>query len=213
MHLPESKPLHVIGVYCPHIIQIRKRIHTILEQILQRHPTPNHTVILAGDFNATLQDADRHNNMAGPADHLHRSFIRRTQMQAVEPLPPQDTDHSRRYTFHKGKEELPYNRIDDIYINLTAQQVDAAQIRVRTRNAQDTSDHDMLIADITYESINLLPPLPPLPKPHRSEDAKEVGKCIRKPDKQAKLAIRQALAADHQATWTHSTCRPSPKHW
>jgi hypothetical protein len=145
----------------------------------------------------------------GQADHLHRSFIRQTQMQTVEPLPPQDVHQPRQYTFHKGKEELPYSRIDDVYINMTAQQVDAAQICVHTRSAQDTSDHDMLIADIPYDSINLLPPLPPLQKPGLQEDEKKLANAS------GNQISRQSSRSDKH--WKQITkprgriCTPSPK--
>jgi hypothetical protein len=40
VQLPESKPLHVTGVYCPHIIPIRKRIHTMSKYYsVTPHPT------------------------------------------------------------------------------------------------------------------------------------------------------------------------------
>lgn len=59
---PSSNPLHVIGMYCPpHSGQQehRQMLYQECQGILDAAPATHHTVIVAGDFNATIQPEDR----------------------------------------------------------------------------------------------------------------------------------------------------------
>jgi exonuclease III len=60
IQLPNSNPLHVLGVYCPPEYSsttrtwcpIRLQLQRETTRILQAYPTTHHTVLVAGDFNA-----------------------------------------------------------------------------------------------------------------------------------------------------------------
>ena len=91
---------------------------------MAQHPYPDHVLMLAGDFNATIQDADRHNGMTYTRDRLHRAFLAETNLQTVDPV---RSAAARPYTYLKGMECQENSRIDDIYLNLPPKQMTTNQ--------------------------------------------------------------------------------------
>ena len=82
---PESNPLHIAGAYCPPQSKdqgLRKTIYTECEKILAGTPATHCTTIVAGDFNATIQNADRYGTIdrCEAMDSIHRQFLTRAKL-------------------------------------------------------------------------------------------------------------------------------------
>ncbi len=157
--LPESTPLHVIGVYCPHNTIVRRRIYWIIQHLLHKQIPLAETIMVAGDFNATARKCDR-TGLSCRADQLHQDFLESSGLTPMDQ--PQQRDVPRHFTYRKGMSNLPCSRIDDILINRTPQALAGMDI---TAHVQDmtgsSSDHNILRVETPFSSIHLLPPLPP----------------------------------------------------
>jgi hypothetical protein len=209
IELPHSRPIHIAGVYCPSgVMPLRKSIYQQCHQLLQDKFAADHTVIIAGDFNAALFDSDRHSNTCTHTDLVHRQFVTENNLQPIDTPAGQDIT-PRQYTFRKGLENMPCCRIDDI---LTNQAQLRAYMSVRDM-AGTMSDHDMLETNIPFSSLNLLPPLPPLPP---REQSRRLPKYI---SKQMQAAITHAIAEAHGnafAAFEHRTVtllQQVHRHW
>jgi exonuclease III/ribonuclease HI len=182
IELPHSRPMHVAGVYCPSgVMPLRRCIYQRCHQMLQANPGPQHNVLIAGDFNATLMDSDRHTNAYTHTDRVHRQFVAENNLQPVDATAP------RQFTFRKGLENMPCCRIDDILTNQTH-----LHACTTVRNMADTlSDHDLLQTSIPFPSLGMLPPLPPSPA---REETRRLPKYI---SQRLQAAITHAIAEAH----------------
>jgi exonuclease III len=122
IELPESTPLHVLGVYCPpngEAKKVRDSIYQECTTVIAQAKENRHTVILAGDWNGTVQDNDRASGKAYARDKQLRHFLQGSLLQHTEPPPANGT--ARPYTYLKGSAAKECSRIDDIYIYTAAQ--------------------------------------------------------------------------------------------
>lgn len=190
--LPMSKPLHVVGVYCPSggpgDIYIRRQIYQSIEQHLAKHQHQDSTTLILGDFNATLANMDRATGRATAVDKEHRAFVQRTSLHPTEPI---QTNEARQYTYFASTYRTPTSRLDDILTNLPP--LTTTDDKWET-SAIDTSgwntDHNGLMLSAPYGTLQMAPPPP--------EDDKSVTKGttkLRLPMSQAdKTALSSALA-------------------
>jgi exonuclease III/ribonuclease HI len=193
---PESNPLHVVGVYCPPQQaqqELRRHIYAECEQILADNPSTHNTVVLAGDFNATIQNCDRYRNAdrCEAADNMHREFLSKAKLAPLDP-PKQGTP--RRHTYRRYTSSTPCSRIDDIYINLGPADVPSRQTDIVITDMTGVcTDHDMLTAGIPYHLLRMQPPLEPLPPTDTS--AKKLKTPI---SKMESIALKSALLTSQQ---------------
>ena len=81
IQLPDSAPLTVIGMYCPHNLQKRHNIYSIL---VDMHTTTTDPMVVAGDFNATTFDSDRRSHKRTSADSAHREFMQQHNLRPID---------------------------------------------------------------------------------------------------------------------------------
>lgn len=159
LDLPSSKPLHILGVYCSGGEKVRHAIYNEVQAAMTQHPYPNHVLMLAGDFNATIQDTDRHNRISYTRDRLHRAFLEKTKLQTVDPA---RNAEARLYTYLKGMECQENSRIDDIYLNLPTKEMTHTHAQTTIVDAVGTDfDHNGLVTTLRYSVLGLIPPPPP----------------------------------------------------
>jgi hypothetical protein len=151
--------MHLVAVYCPHQLPIRKEIYTYVSQLVTDARADKEQLLIAGDFNAVMQKEDRASGNNKSADTLHKEFI------TVNGLTPLDTPlqgTARSFTYRKGVEQTPFSRLDDI---LTLQPL--LHTHTETISMAGTNlDHDVLVAQIEYAQLGLLPPLTPTTTSH-----------------------------------------------
>lgn len=149
-----SDPLTVVGMYCPHDVEARRRLYSAFAEVnpaANRDKTP--PIVVAGDFNATWRDNDRASGHRSTADALHRAFMQQHKLNPVDGTQPH-----RAYTFRKAT-TVYCSRIDDVYTNLPLP--DTCLVST-VPMAGRTSDHDPLHACIPFTALNQFPPLPQL---------------------------------------------------
>ena len=128
---------------------------------MANHPATHHTVLLAGDFNATLQTADRLSGSNDKiTDKMHRQFV---QGQGLHPTEATDAARSPTYRKHGY---APCSRIDDILLNIPT--TPSMHTTVTTLYNSST-DHDLLQLQAPHLSLHLMPP----PVPTTSLEAAE----------------------------------------
>ena len=197
-----------MGVYCPpqsKTQELRTTIYAECEHILANTPATHCTTIIAGDFNATIQNLDRYREVdkCEVADNMHRQFLTRARLQAVDsPVP----GTPRRYTYRRHTSSTPCSRIDDIYLNLTRPEIKEAQPTVLVTDMTGAcTDHDMLTVTMPYHKLNMQPPLAALPP--SDPTARRVKTPISKTDF---LALSSAIRTGQHAEYmelAHRTAR------
>ena len=150
--LPDSAPLSIVGMYCPHTLPARQHIYAEFAKLNSRTQEQRRTLLVAGDFNATLWDTDRATGTTYAGDRHHRGFAQDHNLSPVD-----TPSGGRAYTFRAGRGERMLSRIDDVLTNAPL----AAESRVETIDMTGrTSDHDALAASVPFTSLGVLPPLP-----------------------------------------------------
>jgi exonuclease III len=117
IELPESTPLHVLGVYCPpngEAKKVRDSIYQECTTVLAQAKESRHTVLLAGDWNGTVQNNDRASSRASARDTQLRHFLHATQLQHTDR--PAVDGTARAYTYLRGAAASECSHIDDMYI-------------------------------------------------------------------------------------------------
>ena len=158
-----STPLEITGIYMPMTnvpgnSQIRRAIYSTLKDRVQQAndtETGKFNTIIAGDFNATLSETDRHTRKNHSTDIQHRKHIEDCQLHPLDPCPNISTT-PRQYTWRKGAQEQLASRIDDGFTN-NAQLVPHTQTRIHDM-AGTTTDHNALEYTITYRALDMIPP-------------------------------------------------------
>jgi hypothetical protein len=146
-------------MYCPHNLQKRHNIYSILADM---HTTDTYPMVVAGDFNATTFDSDRRSHKRTSADSAHREFMQRHNLRPIDG--PADAA-ARTYTFRKASEQY-CSRIDDILLNVPLQgECHTFTVPMAGRS----SDHDPLIASVPFTTVRQFPPLPAPQTPPSSE--------------------------------------------
>jgi exonuclease III/ribonuclease HI len=160
IHMPVSTPITVVGVYMPSgrpgDAMVRQQIYKEVSQIVKQAQGKdgNYTVMVAGDFNATLYDLDRVNGKCHEIDKEHRRQVSTLQLHSLEQPQP---GIARPLTWRKGIEQTPQSRIDDILANDETLVGQGSQVEVVDLTG-GTTDHNMVVARIQYSSLNILPP-------------------------------------------------------
>jgi hypothetical protein len=150
---PNSTPMHLVAIYCPHQLPIRKEIYTYVSQVVTDARANKEQLLITGDFNAVIQKEDRASGNIKSADTLHKEFI---TANGLTPLDTPLQGAARSFTYRKGVEQTPFSRLDDI---LTLQPL--LHTHTETLSMAGTNlDHDVLVAQIEYAQLGLLPPLP-----------------------------------------------------
>ncbi|GLC61481.1 hypothetical protein PLESTB_001761100 [Pleodorina starrii] len=113
---PHSTTLHIIGVYTPELTSTRKSIYKYCADVLTHADNHKEHVIIAGDFNAALQAADRSTATLDADDVCHRTFVSENNLK---PLTPLIAAEGRQYTYRQFKNGsiAHESRIDDILCN------------------------------------------------------------------------------------------------
>ena len=178
--LPYSQPVHIMGVYAPsgggapgNAPHCRTTLQNAIHSALLGHREQHATVLLVGDWNATLQAADRTANATYDYDLQHRTFLRTAEL---EPLDPPSQGASRAHTFHAA--DGSGSRIDDIYVaSRSAHLARSSSVEVRPRLA--TGDHSPLLASIPAAALRLVMPssVPPPPRAPRTVLSLPVSKA------------------------------------
>jgi exonuclease III len=99
LNLPESKPLHILGVYQETDSLSRSRIQdSIFEYITNLTPdgyaTPTDNVLIGGDFNATLYDSDRTSHLCSSFDRRYRQHVHDARLDTAFTDHPGPRSHS-----------------------------------------------------------------------------------------------------------------------
>eukprot|EP00775_Hariotina_reticulata_P002516 gene2516-biopygen4093 len=160
---PASNPLHVVGVYCPPGYRnnsgtwspIREQVQKECSRILANFPASHHTVMIAGDFNAVLQSADRLTaSKCTGQDHIHQQFVANHQLHTVDPPPPRGLP--RTATYRKLGGTVKCSHIDDIFTKNAAHSSPHARSRVADLQGT-TTDHDMLYFETPFAALRMTP--------------------------------------------------------
>jgi hypothetical protein len=202
--LPESLPLHIVGVYYPSHgsdkTKIRQRINSHIMTIAkaanagtQTHGAKAYNILVGGDFNAAAfnQDRSRHAKLdsisskkSSTQDKLHHKFI--SQLSGMG-LHPTDTATRTKTFYRRGPmgEKRMISRIDDILATVTPNSTETMVI-----NTEDwPTDHDGLRWQCTWNTLRLIPPPPEI----TTQDSKGKRK-LKTPISQADyLALCQRL--------------------
>jgi hypothetical protein len=157
-----STPLEVTGVYMPMTSvpgnsQIRRAIYSTLKARVEQAndiEAGTYNTIIAGDFNATLTESDRHTWKNHSTDLQHRGSIADCHLHPLDPCTARTTP--RQYTWRKGTHEQLASRIDDGFTN-NARLVAHTQTRTHDM-AGTTTDHNALEYTIPYRGLDMLPP-------------------------------------------------------
>jgi len=97
LEMPTSNPFHIVGIYCPpeHETTQRRWCPTRMQlyqecgRIAREYPASQHTIMIAGDFNAVLHDQDRvTTNKSTGTDRIHQQFVEKLHLHSAEPPPP-----------------------------------------------------------------------------------------------------------------------------
>jgi hypothetical protein len=140
---------------------IRDRIFNECTMVLSQAREAKHTVLLAGDWNGTVQDNDRASGKTYDRDRKLRQFLADTHLQHTDP-PPSDGG-PRAYTYLRGKAAFENSRIDDIYMQPKEPSQHVAQSTHTT--VIDTVgtyfDHHGLLFQMPFATVDLLPPPAP----------------------------------------------------
>jgi exonuclease III len=67
---PNSTPVHLVAMYCPHQMPTRKELYKHVSQLITDARTNQDQMLIAGDFNAVVHQEDRVSGKT-PADTLH----------------------------------------------------------------------------------------------------------------------------------------------
>lgn len=204
VQLPDSAPLNVVGMYCPHNMRNRRHIYSTMQDIHDKTTDP---MIVAGDFNATALDSDRLSRKRHAADTAHRRFMQRHNLRPLD-TPKDGAD--RTYTFRKSS-ELYCSRIDDILVNVPTQE-DCRTLTISMEGR--SSDHDQLVASIPFTTLRQFPPLTP-PAPSESPEPRLLPLTQRATDAlKLQLQESQGDAYEHLYRYTErlvaTYARP---HW
>lgn len=119
---PGGRGLDIIGVYMPtapeeqHILQQAEEYICRASRLCKQRAS---TLIVGGDWNATLRDADRSTGGARPADNWLRALAEKAQLVPVGGLPAKpDQPRPPTYWQHVVGGEPVTSRIDDILVCL-----------------------------------------------------------------------------------------------
>lgn len=151
--------------------------------------------MLAGDWNATIQDADRRSGMTYACDQSHRKFLAATGLQITDPAPSAHTP--RAYTYLKGSASQECSRIDDIYLNLPAPNMTQALPHTSTRiidNVGTNFDHQGLYFEVPFTVINVIPPPDISCCPNPKTRLKRLTQA-------EQALLRQTLEEQHTSQW------------
>jgi len=144
--------------------------------------------LIAGDMNATIQNADRLSGVCYTADSTHRSFLIDSNLAPLDPPTP---GVSRACTYRKHKSETCWSRIDDILSPKLLPNVET-----KTKDMTGTNlDHNMLVATVPYTSISATPPLSP---PIATAQKTKLKTPMTLKDSRA---LRQRLAQTQSQAW------------
>jgi AraC-like DNA-binding protein len=93
----EAPVTNIMGLYCPADMITRKALYNYVTTNIAHKPGDK--FVIGGDFNATVQDLDRHTDSHTSPDMLHRAFLRDTGLSPCEMI---TAGQPRQYTYRKG---------------------------------------------------------------------------------------------------------------
>ena len=109
---PTTTLTHIIGVYMPSDKPAaRKAAYTYIENQTQQCNGTSHTLLVAGDWNATLHPTDMSEGNHNTADQQHANKCMDMQLKSISGPAREHTYHC--YEHHALQHS---SRIDDIYI-------------------------------------------------------------------------------------------------
>jgi exonuclease III/ribonuclease HI len=188
----ETPKWHIVGVYAPPSLTSceRKKLYASLrQQILDPSRKQQETVLIAGDWNATLHQHDRGSHNEYPADIQHREFIQAADLHNLDDKLQQD----RQPTFIGPGGTGVTSRIDDMYIQPMGDVqtwTDHAQIVLRLTG--DTTDHHALVTNLHAPDLGIC--LPTKVMPPEKPAQKQLVRPITKANKTlAKQAVEQGI--------------------
>jgi ribonuclease HI/exonuclease III len=119
----DGKVLHLVGIYIPpDCAEARRQVYKYMDGLVRSCQVDGHYLIAAGDWNATLAEADRNTSMMYPVDKWHRQEMERLGLK------PCAIGTDRHHTYWRyvrdattdTLERRSTSRIDDIFTLRTA---------------------------------------------------------------------------------------------
>jgi ribonuclease HI len=173
---PGGRGLDVVGVYMPtdsneqHIRQLASAFICRLARLCKQKGA---TLLVGGDWNATLRDADRSTGGSRDADTWFRTLVETAQLTPVGGLPKQASQpRTPTYRQHVVGGEAVKSRIDDILVclpTLPGGGQDWKPVGCTIPVVGDNSDHDPLLAYIPTSHLGYEQPPPQAAIPFRSQ--------------------------------------------
>ena len=173
---PGGRPLDVLGIYRPcDNKEVRRQVDQYIKETARSCQRHGRALVVAGDLNATIRDADRSTCTAGDADREWRQLVEAIQLAPAGGLPA-DATEPREPTYRQqvtGAEPVA-STIDDVLLCLPtlpakgegAQEWSAAECTVLT--AGGNSDHEPLEAKLPCEALGYVAPPPQVKAPFKS---------------------------------------------
>ena len=184
--------LHILGVYSATSTSARKQLYEVCSSKLQS--LTDSSVLLAGDFNATLQDRDRVSGKCYNADKLHRQFVASCNLHPTE----NPASGARAMSYFQGVQQAPCSRIDDILCSQPLTQAQTTTVAL----AGDLFDHAYVKATLQYDELGISPN----PSPSAPLEPKVV---LQTPLTKADTAKLSAALTARQPEWTALAVRLS----
>jgi endonuclease/exonuclease/phosphatase family metal-dependent hydrolase len=184
--------LHILGVYSATSTNARKQLYEVCSSKLQS--LTDNSVLLAGDFNATLQDRDRVSGKCYNADKLHRQFVASCNLHPTE----NPANGARAMSYFQGVRQAPCSRIDDILCSQPLTQAQTTTVAL----AGDLFDHAYVKATLQYDELGISPN----PSPSAPLEPKIV---LQTPLTKADTAKLSAALTARQPEWTALAVRLS----
>jgi exonuclease III/ribonuclease HI len=160
-----STPLTVLGIYAPEDTATRKAIYHYCQNTLTRTTACGQHLVMAGDFNAVAQAADR----TGPldaADRLHQSFLKTTEMRPARSITTAVSAWS--YEQTQLGAVTHRSRIDDILLCPTTQAA-CPNATERTSAVAGNFDHRPVHVELPADALQLWEAPQPAPPPTNTD--------------------------------------------
>ena len=181
----ETTLTNIIGTYMPSDKpEARRAVYNYIENTAKQCNGTNHTMMVAGDWNATLYSSDRSEGNHNATDKHHAQKCADMQLRP-------NTGHDREHTYHCYEKSILQHssRIDDIYILSPPHDNQCSEKCIEVGSSLD---HMMLTQTIPATTLQMaIAPLAPLAPP---KQAKQLQYPI---SKEALRLTKQAINATH----------------
>ena len=173
---PGGRPLDVLGIYRPgDDREKRRQVDQYIQDTARSCRLHGRTLIVAGDLNATIRDADRSTGTVCDSDREWRQLAQTIQLVPVGGLPPDpSTARETTYRQHILDGEPVASAIDDVLVCLPTlpgwEEGEHAwqPVECTVLTAGGNGDHEPLEAKLPCTSLGYIAPPPQVAVPFRS---------------------------------------------